>query len=327
MAKQVYNRIFTREKWEKVNRFNKELLNDYINECKAQGKTEGSIKQYFNDGRIILIYIMEEHKNKELYKLTRKSFRNFTLWMQDNGMSSSRVNRLLVTSRNLLNFGTDDDDYSDEFEDCKINPARLKGMSKEERREIIFLTDDEVMTIYNTLIEEGKYSQALLCSLMYDSAGRRNEAFQVKRSDISLDASFTKREVIGKRKKKFRLLYNDLTREAFKLLEENRKDDTDELWITREGTPAAYETLYNWVTSWRDILEEKTGVRKEFNPHSFRHSSLDNLENGSHYIARKLNKKFTLQELQLLANHSSIETTQGYLRDTSEDKLMEAFGM
>ena len=62
MAKQVYNRIFSKEKWDKVNEFNKNLLNDYILQAKSEGKTEASIKQYFNDCRIILIYIMEEHK-------------------------------------------------------------------------------------------------------------------------------------------------------------------------------------------------------------------------------------------------------------------------
>ena len=104
MAK-VYNRIFSKEKWDKVNKFNKQLVDDYILQIKSDGKSEGSIKQYYNDSRIILIYIMEQHRNKELYKLKAKSFRNFKLWCQDNGMSAARTNRLLVTCRNLLNFG------------------------------------------------------------------------------------------------------------------------------------------------------------------------------------------------------------------------------
>ena len=74
-------------------------------------------------------------------------------------------------------------------------------------------------------MEDEEYSQALLCALMYDSAGRRNEAFQVKRTDISLEANFTATEVIGKRGKKFRLMYNDMTKEAFKKLEESRDDN------------------------------------------------------------------------------------------------------
>ena len=162
--------------------------------------------------------------------------------------------------------------------------------------------------------------------MLYDTAARRNELFQLKREDIT-EKGVTKNEVIGKRKKKFKLIYNERTKETFKLLEESRNDDYDTLWLTISGKPAAYESLYNWVIAWRGILEEETGIRKEFNVHSFRHSALENLSDGTHYIARAMNKKFDLKELKLLANHESVETTQGYLRNKDEDKLMEAFGL
>ena len=323
----TYNRIYTEEKWEKVNKFNKDLLGDYMLQIKSEGKSAGSQKQYFNDSRIIMIYILEQLDNKPLYKLNRKSFRNMVLWMQENNMSSARINRMLSTARNLLNFGLDDDDYSDDFEDCKANPSRIKGMQKEKVRNIVFLSDEEIHIIYNKLMEQEEYSQALLCALMYDSAGRRNEAFQVKRSDISLEANFTATEVIGKRGKKFRLMYNDMTKEAFKKLEESRDDNYDTPWLTRSNTPASYETLYAWVVGWRKIIEETTGEYKEFNAHSWRHSALESLSTGEHYVARKLGKKFTIQELKLLAHHEDISTTDSYLRSKDEEMLLEAFGL
>lgn len=319
----VYNRIYTNEKWEKVNKYNKDLLNDYMLQIKAEGKSAGSQKQYYNDARIVLIYILEELDNKPLYKLNRKSFRNIVLWMQGNGLSSARINRMLSTCRNLLNFGLDDDDYSDEFEDCRANPSRIKGMQKEKVRDIVFLTDKEVHIIFDTLMEKGRYSEALLCALMYDSAGRRAECFQVKRSDISLDSGFTANEVIGKRGKKFKLMYHDLTKKAYTALEESRTDNNDTLWITRSGEPASYESLYAWCVSWRKILNNE----KEFNNHSFRHSALESYSTGEHYVARKLNKKFTIQELKLLAHHEDISTTDSYLKCKDEEMLMEAFGL
>lgn len=267
---------------------------------------------------------MEELNNKPLYKLSRKSFRNMVLWMQENGLSSARINRLLSTCRNLLNFGLDDDDYSDEFEDCKANPSRIKGMQKEKRREIVFLTDEEVLKIHQYLIDNKEYSQALLCALMYDSACRRNEAYQVKKGDISLDSNFTKTEVIGKRGKKFKLMYHDLTKESYKLLiEHNDLDDNDSLWLTKSGTSASYESLYAWVSNWRKILNNE----KEFNPHSFRHSALENYSTGEHYVARNLGKKFELQELKLLAHHEDLSTTDSYLRKKEDELLLEAFNL
>lgn len=323
----TYNRIYSKEKWEMVNKFNKKLLDDYMMQIKAEGKSEGSQKQYYNDARIIMIYILEELDNKPMYKLTRKNFRNMTLWMQENNLSSARINRMLSTTRNLLNYGMEDEDYEEEFEDCKANPNRIKGMQKEKKREIVFLNDEEIHIIYNALMEEEKYSQALLCALMYDSACRRNEAFQVKRSDIDLEGNFTASEVTGKRGKKFRLMYNTMTKEAFKKMEENRDDNHDTLWITRTGDPASYETLYAWVVSWREILKEATGEEKLFNAHSWRHSALESLSTGEHYIARGLNKKFDIKELKILAHHEDISTTDSYLKCKDEEKLLEAFGL
>lgn len=328
MAKEkVYNRVFTEEKWEQVHKYNKNLLSEYMMQIKSEKKSEGTQKQYFNDARIILIYILEELDNKPLYKLNRKSFRNATLWMQECGMSPARINRMLSTCRNLLNFGNDDDEFSEDFEGCKANPSRIKGMQKEGVREIVFLTDEEVHIIYDELMKQKRYSEALLCALMYESCGRRNEMYQVKREDIDLEAVICKRQVRGKRGKMYRPIYNILTKKAYKALEKSRTDNGDALWITKTGEPVAYETLYSWVVSWRSILEKKTGVLKEFNAHSWRHSSATNLENGTHHLCKRTGKKFELMQIQKLMNHSDLSTTQSYLQDRSEEELLEVFGV
>ena len=64
----VYNRIYTKEKWEQVNKYNKNLMEDYLMELKSQKKSQGTIDQYRNDLRIMFIYILEELNNKEIYK-------------------------------------------------------------------------------------------------------------------------------------------------------------------------------------------------------------------------------------------------------------------
>lgn len=327
----VYNRIYTKEKWEVVNKFNKDLLDNYMLQIKAEGKSEGSQKQYYNDARIIMIYIMEELGNKPMYKLTRKSFRNMTLWMQENGLSSARINRMLSTTRNLLNFGMEDEDFEEEFEDCKANPSRIKGMQKEKVRDIVFLTDEEVHIIVDEFIKQGKLQQALLFALGYDSLARRQELYQIKRSDLSLDNNICASRIRGKRGKLYRPLYNDLTKKVLKLYLETRTDDTDYLWITKTADgqvrEASYETLYAWTISARKILLDATGVDKEFNTHSLRHSGCDNLENGTHYLCKKAGRKFELMEIQKLMNHSDLSTTQSYLADRSEDELLQAFGV
>ncbi|HSQ87510.1 tyrosine-type recombinase/integrase [Romboutsia sp.] len=229
-----------------------------------------------------------------------------------------------------MNFGLDDDDYSEEFEDCRVNPSRIKGMTKEKVRDIIFLSDEEILYLYDRLIEKGKYQQALFCMLMYDSAGRRNECHQVVKNFALEDENFTN-IVVGKRNKKFRLLYRAKTKEIYDLYMSTRKDDCDALWVTRKDgkiVPASYETLYAWVISWRKIVAEKFEY-KEFNPHSFRHSSLENYGDGSHYVCREYlgGKKLEIEQLKILAHHEDVSVTMSYLKDKGDDELLSAFGI
>ena len=328
MGKQVYNRFFEQSKWDEVPKFNKDLIDDFLLELKSQGKSEGTVRQYFNDLRIICIYIHDELGNKEFHKLKKKHFRNMVLFFKEKGMSNARVNRLKSSVSSMLEFASNEEDYEDLME---INYAsKIKGLQKESVRDIVFLDWNEVEIIYNELKSQERYQESLLLALAIDSAGRRNELFQVKKDSITEDGSFTN-EVIGKRGKKFRLMYNDLTKEAYNLYMTQRgEDDIDSLWIIGKGEnkrPATYDALYNRVVSWRKILLDKTGEYKELNAHSWRHISLELLSTGEHYLCKKLGKKFELNELKLLAHHNDLSTTDSYLRDKSDDMLLAAFGI
>ena len=325
--KNVYNRFYDESKWNNVPNFNKDLINDFLLELKAQGKSKGTISQYFNDLRIICIYIHDELRNKEFRQLKKKDFRNMVLFFKDKGMSNARVNRLKSSVSSMLEFASNEEDYEDDIE---INYAgKVKGLQKESVRSIVFLSWEEVEIIYKELLNQERYQEATLLALGIDSAGRKNELHQVLKESITVDGNFTN-EVIGKRAKKFKLMYNDMTKEAFSLYMQQRgEDDIESLWITSRGERRKLDVdgLYDMVVSWRKILEEKTGEYKEFNVHSLRHISLELLSTGEHYLAKKLGKKFDLDSLKLLAHHESIETTSGYLRDRSDDMLLEAFNL
>lgn len=321
----IYNMIYSKKKWEQVNKYNKNLLNDFILEMRSNKKKEGTINIYVSNIRIVFIYILEELDNKPIYKLKKKHFRNFMLWLQDKDMSPARINNIFSALRTMLEYASNEEDYEDELE---INYAsKVKGLQKEAVRDIVFLTDKEIEIIYKYLIKHKKYNQALFCAIMYDSAARRSEVFQLKRDDISENAKVSKSYVVGKRGKKYRPMFHDRTREAYAKYMKTRKDDSNELWLSKDGEPITKATLYVWVRTWRNILKKETGEYKKFNPHSFRHSALENYSDGSHYYAKKIGKKFNLETLQLLANHSDISTTQGYLKDKSEDLLLEEFGI
>lgn len=326
MAKR--NNLYNKEVYEnKVNKNNKDLLNDYVLELKSKGRSEKTIYQYKSDIKAFYCWLEKEMDNAYILDLKKRAFRQFFLMLKENGTSAARINRFQSSVRNLLEFASEDDDEYD----YKINAMRsIKGMQGEKVRDIVFLEDRQINIILKRLISEQKYQMALYLSLSYDSAARRNEVLQVKKENF-LENNQTN-VVTGKRGKKFPLLYFKRTKDIAKKYFEQRGDDNIEsLWYAGEGDnrrERSYESLYSWVIVFREILKQETGEYVEINPHSFRHSSLTNYENGTHHTLKELKKKhLPIEVLKVLAHHESIDTTQSYLPNKDEELLAEAFGL
>ena len=112
MGKQPYNKLFNEEEYKEVNQENKDLLQDFLTECRALKKKPSTISQYHFDGRLVLLYIKRKLGNKSILELSKKDFRNFTLYYTEElGVSSARVNRHMSMVRIMLEFATNDEDY------------------------------------------------------------------------------------------------------------------------------------------------------------------------------------------------------------------------
>ena len=325
MAQQPYNRIYTEEKWALVNKENKDILEDYLLELKAQKKKESTIYQYKNDLRILCIYVLDNCENKAFTELGRKDFRRLVLWLTDTcSVSNARANRLMSAVRTLLSYIEDDDDY----EDYEINAAaKVKGLPKEAVRDVVFLSDSDILALWQKLMDDKGYRDATLLGILYDSGSRKNEIAQVKRDSIKEDANATN-IVTGKRGKKFPVLYFRLTKEAFKKYNETRTDDNPMLFINNAGNTATGGNIYDWVIDWRKDLKEITGQDYEINVHTFRHCYIENFLKGEHYLCRELNLgKVPLEKVKSLAHHESSDTTLGYAQNDESRDIEELLGI
>lgn len=326
MAKR--NNLFDQKVYdEQVNKENKLLLDDYILELRSKGRAAKTIYQYSADIKAFFCWIALNQGNKSILDLKKRSFRQFFLYMKDNGTSAARINRFQSSVRNLLAFAEEDED---EYDYANNAMRAIRGVQGEKVREIVFLTDGQIDIILNNLLKNKEYQMALYLSLSYDSAARRNEILQVKKQNFL--TSKQTNEVIGKRGKKFTLLYFNRTREIAKLYFEQRgEDEIDSLWIAGNGDQRrarSYESLYAFTLVFRQILEEETGTLVEINPHCFRHSALENYGDGTHHVLKEMGKKsISLELLKIIAHHESIDTTQSYLKNKDEEKLMEEFGL
>lgn len=329
----IYNNFYTPELWEQVNKENKRILDDFLAEYRQRKKSKGTITGYKNDLRIILIYILKELGNKCILDLKKKDFRGLSLYFTEEcGMSAARTNRLKSAVNSMLTFCEEDDDY-----DYEINYAKkVRGIPKERVKDIeddFFFTFDEFIKVRKILVERGRLQDAVLWSLGFDSAARKNELFQVTKHGL-LDGNKTN-IVVGKRGKKFPLVYLDDTKELIRqYLSERGEDDIDSLWIKGSGDRKAplsdSNALYDRICSISKILSEVRGEECHIFTHTMRHSRLECLSQGTDTRLLDENgnpRKYPLEQIQVFAHHSDVSTTQGYLRDHSEDTINSMFGI
>lgn len=283
MRGRIYNNFYTPELWEQVNKENKRIIDDFLAEYKQRKKSKGTIDGYFNDLRIIMIYILKELDNRCVLELNKKDFRGLSLYFTEEcGMSPARTNRLKSAINSLLTFCEEDDDY--EYE---INMAKkVKGIPRErvkDNEDNFFFTFDEFIKVRDILVERGRLQDAVLWSIGFDSAGRRNELFQIEKLGL-LDGNKTN-IVVGKRGKKFYLVYLDDTKELIRqYLEERGEDNINSLWIKGTGEnkqPITGDALYDRVCSISKILSEVRGEQCNIFPHTMRHSRLECLAQGT----------------------------------------------
>ena len=325
MATQPYNKLYNEETYGKVLQENKAICDDFLKECKARKLASSTQQQYANDCRWICCFIFKHLNNQSLLKLTKRSFRDFMIiCSEEYELSSARCNRLLSCIHQLLNFCEEDDEL---YEDYTRNASeKVKGLPKNPERDIVFLSDDIIEKLWKKLKKEKRYEEATLCAILYDSGSRRNEIAQIKRDSIREDANATN-VVVGKRAKKFKVIYFSRTKESYKLYESARTDDSDLLFPNDKGE-AAYMHIYNLVVSWRKDLLEITGKEYNVNPHSFRHSFVQNLLDGSHYLCREKDLgSIPLEKIKSLCHHESSDTTLKYAMDNTNKDIEDLFGI
>jgi len=323
----VYNPIYTKEEWVVINPKNKDVMNDFLEEYRQRKKKKGTIDAYFQDLRIIMIYINRFCGNKCILDLGKKDFRRLSIWLSDDlKVSNARANRLMSSCRSMLSYCEEDDET--EYEN---NVSRkVKGLPSEPVKtdeDNFFMSFDQIWRIREELLKRGKLQLAVLHMLLFDSGGRRNEVYQIKKQDVQ-EGNKTN-VVVGKRGKTFPLVYLNDTRElARQLIIERGEDNLDALWITGNGEnkkEVTYGAIYDRVVAISVIFSELEGREIHIFPHSYRHSRCECLLEGQdpRIIDPKtgLPKKFSLEEVQLFLHHSDPKTTQGYRKDHSEEMI------
>lgn len=279
--KTVYNRIFNEEDWAKVNPKNKQLFNEWKTYLMSTDKSQGTIKQYANDVRILFIFLMNNCQNKFVVDLNKRDIIAFQGYsMNEWGHSTNRLRRLKACLSSLCNYV--ENIMDDLYPDFRNVVNKIESPQKNPVREKTILSDEQVQLVLDSLVESKQYQKACVFALAANSGARLSELLRFEVSffneeNLQHGAYYKtpkKLKIKGRGRegeKAFKYCLKSGFQEYLDLWLEERKQleiNNDELFVTRrngEWIPASDTTLQSWKTTFTRILET------DFYFHSLRH--------------------------------------------------------
>ena len=192
-----------------------------------------------------------------------------------------------------------------------LNPSEQIEAPKLSRKIPVFLTEDEVQEFLSAIDlshPQGNRNLAIF-ELLYACGLRVSEILQLRLSDLFLSEGFIR--VIGKGQKTRLVPIGPYSIKRLEGYLENRVSKyqpqplyEDILFLNRRGRSLTRAMIFTLTKQ----IVEKTNIKKEISPHTFRHCFATHLlENGA-----------DLRAIQLMLGHESITTTEIYLHSSVE---------
>ena len=193
----------------------------------------------------------------------------------------------------------------------EVNPAEQIEAPKLSRKIPVFLTETEVQEFLGAIDlshPQGSRNLAIF-EMLYACGLRVSEILQLRLSDMFLNEGFIR--VIGKGQKTRLVPIGPYSIKRLEGYLENRVSEyqpqplyEDVLFLNRRGRSLTRAMIFTLTKQ----IVEKTRIKKEISPHTFRHCFATHLlENGA-----------DLRAIQLMLGHESITTTEIYLHSSVE---------
>lgn len=193
----------------------------------------------------------------------------------------------------------------------EVNPSEQIEAPKLSKKIPVFLTKNEVQEFLSTIDlshPQGSRNLAIF-EMLYACGLRVSEILQLRLSDLFLSEGFIR--VIGKGQKTRLVPIGTYSIRRLEGYLENRASEyqpqplyEDVLFLNRRGKSLTRAMIFTLTKQ----IVEKTKIKKEISPHTFRHCFATHLlENGA-----------DLRAIQLMLGHESITTTEVYLHSSVE---------
>lgn len=319
--------IVTKEKWNDVNKDNKTLYNNYIFNCKADGKSKKTIETYQTSIKLFLVWVLDNKDNSSVLTLLKRDYQEYGMYIRERNLSTATHNNYISSVKNMMEYAED----SDEIKYDKNTCSKVKGLKIQRVMKKTYLTDEQVTKLFNELVRIKEYQMATYLSISYDSTARVSEIMQIEKHGF-LESNRNNTNFVHKKgySEPSPIVYFKRTKDIVILYLSERGEDTiDSLWLSIFKKPCTVDAAEYWCEKMSKILSIIEGCKIRFTPHDLRRTAIENYYNGTHYMCEVRIQRipYSIHDIQLLANHKEQATTEIYLKNNKQKNLENAFGI
>lgn len=228
------------------------------------------------------------------------SLRKYLAVLKENHFSARSVSRRLSALRSFFRFLIREG-Y------IKTNPILIVSSPKQEKHLPLFLTEEEVKKLINSVIPKDKDDEMSLrdraiLETFYSTGMRISELVKVGQRDLDFIGGIVK--VLGKGRKERIVPIGEHAISAIRAYLEKRKKQSEMIFLNKNGRRITDRGVRNIVAKYVRAASLRLGVC----PHTLRHS----------FATHLLNHGADLRSVQELLGHANLSTTQIYTHLTTE---------
>lgn len=327
----------TEEEWLEVNEFNRNMVNDYLNN--QTHLSPQSLISYKSALRIFFIWVKNNLGNKSCIDIRKKEFLRYMNWLANRGFSEAGIKfkKSSVSAFNKFIENFYDEDYP-MFRNYVTAEMQVPKTGKVFEKNP--LTPEEIDHLCSVLEEREEWQKLAYVKFTYSTGCRRAETIQLLKEVVNYEPKRKTVTIIdedGKEQEAESVSYKthdirckgrssagkirklqfgqDVMDALKKWLEVRGDDDCPYVFVVKQKNGETRQLSANVLNDW--CIGEFSGiVGKRTTPHNFRRSRATNLVCYDHRA---------LETAQKLLGHESSETTQIYVIREDSDDADEAF--
>jgi len=253
--------------------------------------SDNTIESYRNDLNKYYEFIKKDIKNA-----SEDDINKYIISLNKNGFSEKSISRNISAIKSFYKFLLIEKKIQHNITENIDTPKLHKSLPK-------VLTEEEVEKLLDiSLNDHFSFRNKAMLELMYATGMRVSELINIKVFDIDFEADIIR--ITGKGRKERIVPFGDYALYYLKKYYDDYrymfliKGESDYLFLNNHGEPMTRQGFFKILKK----IADEVGIKKEFSPHTLRHS----------FATHLLNHGADLRSIQELLGHSDISTTQIY---------------